>query len=401
MQFPFYVCELTKEQKEIFSNHFVENDNRFYFEGIWFRNQRQENKKASGYVDETTQNRRYIQFYDAYETINEAGKDYLVIKDSFVYVSNTLKKEETLEYKNKILNSLNKANFIKLSENHFKNDNLEVELKEYDVHPKNIEGNITFPTNYCSLDVIVHTSNYLCKEENDRMWTLSTKMFRQLDIRENPTYIKDINELKKYLPAQVEMGCGPSINVGIPPLYEMHETYKVQNHSTGRFYFGKEDDLITSIIEDSKKMYERFSKVPKVIIQSKPTKGYDTFAKLYKKGIFVGTVFNNNFDRLVKRYGIPEKILRIYDKGTYLPQVQFDKSAKSLICFGTHADRRQIQHQARAANKQIVFIDPEGFYNESGFEPYPIEGPKTGDLIYKKTFEEAMIDFEKEFSKEC
>lgn len=111
----------------------------------------------------------------------------------------------------------------------------------------------------------------------------------------------------------------------------------------------------------------------------------------------MGTVFNNNFDRLVKRFNIPEKILRIYDKGTYLPKVEFDKNAKSLICIGTHADRRQVQRQARQEGKQIIFIDPEGFYGENGFEPYLIEGPKTGDIILKMTFEQAMEQFKKAF----
>jgi len=399
MEFPFYVCELTKEQKEIFLKHFVEKDNRFYFEGIWFRNQRKENQKVSGYIDETTKKRRYIQFYDAYEISKKDGKDYLIVKDSFIYVSNTFQKEEVIEYKLKVLDALEKSGFIKLEKNHYKKDDLEVELIEYDIHPKNKEGNVTFPENYSSLDVIIHTTNYLCKQENERMWKLSTKMFRQADKRENPIYITDLKELKKYLPAQIEMGCGPSITAGIPPLYKMHETYKVQNHDTGKFYFSKDDDLIVNIIKNTQKMYERFSYVPRVIIQSKPTKAYDTFAKLYHNGIFTGTVLNNNFDRLVRRYNIPEKILRIYDKESYLPKIEFSKEAKSLICIGTHADRRKVQCQARAAGKQIIFIDPEGFYSENGFEPYLIEGPKNEDIILKTTFEEAMKQFEKEFLK--
>lgn len=400
MKFPFYVCQLSKEEKEIFLNHFVEKDNKFYFEGIWFRNQRPENKKASGYIDQTTQKRRYIQFYDAYEVKEENGKNFLTIKDSFIYVSNTFALPEILEYKQKVLRALKNSKFEKINDNHFKKENLEVELKEYNVHPKNKEANVVFPENYCSLDITIHTTGYFCQEENNRMWTLSTKMFRQPDVRENPTYITSIEQLKKYLPAQVEMGCGPSLAAGIPPLYEMHETYKVQNHDTGKFYFADEDDLIVNIIENPLKMYERFSFVPKVIIKSKPTQGYETFAKLYHKGVFTGTVLNNNFDRLVKRFGIPEKILRIYDKGTYLPKVEFDNKAKSLICFGTHADRRQVQRQARQAGKQVIFIDPEGFYNKNGFEPYPIEGPKAGDIIFKTTFENAMQEFAKAFLQE-
>jgi hypothetical protein len=390
MKFPYYVCPVTKQQKQIFEDHFTQEDNRFYFEGIWFRNQRPENKEVSGYVDESTQKRRYVQFHDAYEIQEKDEQDYLAIKDTFVYVSNTYSKPEIEAYEKKVLLALNKAGFKVSKKNIFTKDNMQVELIKYDVHPKNNEGDITFPKDYMSLDVIIRTKNYDCQKENDRMWTLSTKMFRLKDKRQEPTYINSIEEIEDYLPAQIEMGCGPSIEVGIPPLFEMHESYKVQNHDTGKFYFAEEDDLIVNIITNPEKMYERFSYVPKTILKSEPTKAYNTFAELYKKGVFTGTVLNNNFDRLVKRYNIDEKILRIYDKATYLPQINFDKNAKSLICIGAHADRRQVQRQARKAGKKVIFIDPEGFYTKDGFEEYPIEGPQTSDFIYKTTFEKAM-----------
>ena len=399
MKFPFYVCKLTMEQKELFNNHFTDENGNFCFEGIWFRNQRPENALASGYIDETTKKRRYVQFYDTYKTITEGGNDYLVIADTFVYVSNTFQKEEILKYENKILAALKEAGFTQVNEGFYKKDDFEVMLTKYDVHPKNKLAEVTFPNNYTSLDVTIKTKGYDCKKENDRMWKLSTKMFRQLDKRGEPTYINSIDEIEEYLPAQIEMGCGPSIEAGIPALHMMHESYKVQNHKTKKFYFADEDDLLVNIIKEPEKMYERFSNVPKTIVESKPTKAYDTFAKLYKSGIFCGTVLNNNFDRLVKRFGIDEFILRIYDKNKYLPKIEFDKNAKSLICIGTHADRRQVQKQARAAGKKVIFIDPEGFTTKNGFVPYPIEGPQTGDLILKMPFNKAMELFSEKYLK--
>lgn len=398
MEFPYKVCELTKEQTKLFQEHFAEHDGKFYFEGIWFRNQRPENKSKSGYINETTQDRRYVQFYDAYDVVKEEGKNYLRVADTYVYVSSTYDKKALKQYKNKILKALKEEKFVKKANGIFEKNNLVVELKEYKTHPKNEEAEVTFPKNYKSLDVIFRTKGYNRQDQNEKMWRLSTKMFRNLDKREEPTYIENIEEIKKYLPAQIEMGCGPSIEVNIPPLYEMHESYKVQSHEqNGKFYFKEEDDLMVNLIKHTQTMYERFSSVPQVIIKAKPTKAYDIFAKLYKQDLFVGTVLNNNFDRLVKRYNIPEFILRIYEKDKYLPKIDFDPRAKSLICFGTHADRRQVQRQARKAGLKVIFIDPEGFYNGNGFEPYPIEGPRTGDLILKTTFEKAMELFQKEF----
>ena len=391
MKFPFVACDLTKKEADIFKNHFAEHDGRLYFEGVWFRNQRIENKNKSGYKDETTKDRRYVHFYDAYEVKKEENKNHLTIADTYVYVSSTYKKAEIKKYKNKILKALKQASFKKIDKGIYQKDNVVVEMVDYKIHPKNEESKATFPKNYASLDVIYRTKGYNRKDVTERVWHLSTKMFRQLDEREEPTYINSIEEIKDFLPAQIEMGCGPSIEVGIPPLYEMHESYKVQSHEEdGKFYFREGDDLMVNLITKPEEMYKRFSYVPKVIIKATPTEVYDTFAKLYNKGIFRGTVLNNNFDRLVKRYEIPEFILRIYDKDRYLPKIQFDKEAKSLIVIGAHADRRQVQKQARAAGKKVIFIDPEGFYNEGGFEPYPIEGPKSGDFIYKTTFEKAM-----------
>ena len=397
MKFPFYVCPLTIEQKTLFNNYFTEKDGKFYFEGIWFRNQRPENKLASGYIDETTQKRRYVQFYDSYKTVTDGDNHYLVVADTFVYVSNTFQKQEIINYEQKVLNALNEANFTKINENLYAKDDFEVELIKYDVHPKNIEANVTFPDDYSSLDITIKTKGYDCKKENEKMWKLSTKMFRKPDTRGEPTYITSIDELEEYLPAQIEMGCGPSIEVGIPPLHMMHESYKVQNHKTKKFYFADQDDLITSIITEPEKMYKLFSYVPKTLVQSTPSKAYHVFADLYKSGVFCGTVLNNNFDRLVKRFDIDEFILRIYEKDDYLPEIKFDENAKSLICIGTHADRRQVQKQAREAGKKVIFIDPEGFYTENGFEPYPIEAPQTGDLILKTTFEDAMNMFSKKY----
>jgi hypothetical protein len=56
-----------------------------------------------------------------------------------------------------------------------------------------------------------------------------------------------------------------------------------------------------------------------------------------------------------------------------------------------------VQKQAREQGLKVIFIDPEGFYNQNGFEPYLLEEPKTGDLILKTTFEEAMESFAKKY----
>lgn len=393
MKFPIKLAKLTNEEKDIFFNNFANENGTFDFEGVWFRNQRKENARQSGWTGEGDERRRYIQFYDTYKVIQENNEHFLSVSQSYIYVSSTYPKEETDKYYNKIVSALKENGFKELEENNFNKQDLFVKLIKYNNHPKNQEHNIAFPENYTSVDIVITSPNYEYQNIYNRMWKLSTKMFRLPGKRGNPTYINSVKDILPYLPAQIEMGCGPSIEVGIPPLYMMHETYKVQNHDTAKFYFGDEDNLVLNIIKNPQKMYEKFSYVPTVCLQAKPTPAYDIFGEMFKRSHFSGTVLNNNFDRLVKRYGIDEMILRIYNKDTYLPEFNFSENVKSLICIGTHADRRQVQKQAREKGLKIIFIDPEGFYNENGFEPYPIEAPQTGDLILKTTFEQAMQEF--------
>ena len=382
------VAKLSPKQAEIFNKYFVANEECLNFEGCWLRNQRPENARQSGYIDETTQRRRYIHFYDSYVDKFVDGQHNLALSKYYLYVTNTLPVEEIDAYYNKILEALKIGQFVEIKKNNYVNSNdTQVIITKYDTHPQNTSE---FPDNYKSLDIVVCSKNYDYKQIQDRMWKLSRKMFRIPDKRENPTYVNDIKDILQYLPAQVEMGCGPSIGANIPPLYEMHETYKVQNHVTGKFYFAEQDDLLFNLISKEKEMREKFAKVPMACISAELTEGYKTFGEMYKKGYFKGIVYNNNFDRLVRRMDIPETILRVYDIDKYIPQCNFEPDVKSLVCIGCHADRRQVQRQARQKGLKVIFIDPEGFYNKDGFEPYLIEGPRDGDIILKTTFEDAM-----------
>lgn len=382
----FEITKLNQSQAEIFDKYFLE-DGKFCFEGCWLRNQRPENAKKSGYIDETTARRRYVHFYDTYVDEIKNGEHYLALADYYLYVTNTLPVEEIVDYENKIKKAIQIAKFEKIDDELYTRENTEIIIKKYKNHPRNTE---IFPKNYESLDIVIRSKGYDYSQIQDRMWKLSKKMYRMPDKRENPTYTKDVKDILQYLPAQIEMGCGPSIDAGIPPLHEMHETYKVQNHISGKFYFADQDDLLYNVILDEQKMRKKFAEVPIKCISAQFTEGYKDFGELYKKGYFKGIVFNNNFDRIVKRMDIPEKILRIYDINKYIADVTFEDDVKSLICMGCHADRRQVERQARAKGLKIIFIDPEGYQTKDGFEQYLIEGPKDDDIIVNLTFEQAM-----------
>lgn len=378
MKFPYKICKLTNNEVNIFNKYFA-TKGEFVFEGIWFRSQEEVNKNVSGYIDNTTRNRRTIH----YNHVFYVKDNYLMVKSSYIYLSIRLNNNEYDKYLNDIINTLENNNYIK-NNNIYIKDNLNIMINKYDKHPYD-----EIIDNYKTVDIIVKSDNLNNTDKLfNQVWNLQVKGIREKDTRGNPKYINDFNELKEYFPMAVELGCGPSIEAGVIPLYKLHEIYKVQRHSDGKFYFGTSDTLIKQIIEKDNVKFDEFYEIIAECIKAKPTNFHYNLKKMYDKKLFTMNLFNNNFDRLCKRIGINENILRVYNIENYFPKVIFDKDVKALICIGTHADRRFIQRQARNQGLKIIYVDPEGFNTDNEFFKYEIEGAKDEDYILKMTASE-------------
>lgn len=378
MKFPYKICKLTNNEVNIFNKYFA-TKGEFVFEGIWFRSQEEVNKNVSGYIDNTTRNRRTIH----YNHVFYVKDNYLMVKSSYIYLSIRLNNNEYDKYLNDIINTLENNNYIK-NNNIYIKDNLNIMINKYDKHPYD-----EIIDNYKTVDIIVNSDNLNNTDKLfNQVWNLQVKGIRERDTRGNPKYINDFNELKEYFPMAVELGCGPSIEAGVMPLYKLHEIYKVQRHSDGKFYFGTSDTLIKQIIEKDNVKFDEFYEIIAECIKAKPTNFHYNLKKMYDKKLFTMNLFNNNFDRLCKRIGINENILRVYKIENYFPKVIFDKDVKALLCIGTHADRRLIQRQARNQGLKIIYVDPEGFNTDNEFFKYEIEGAKDEDYILKMTASE-------------
>lgn len=333
MKFPYKICKLTNNEVNIFNKYFA-TKGEFVFEGIWFRSQEEVNKNVSGYIDNTTRNRRTIH----YNHVFYVKDNYLMVKSSYIYLSIRLNSNEYDKYLNDIINTLENNNYIK-NNNIYIKDNLNIMINKYDKNPYD-----EIIDNYKTVDIIVKSDNLNNTDKLfNQVWNLQVKGIRERDTRGNPKYINDFNELKEYFPMAVELGCGPSIEAGVMPLYKLHEIYKVQRHSDGKFYFGTSDTLIKQIIEKDNVKFDEFYEIIAECIKAKPTNFHYNLKKMYDKKLFTMNLFNNNFDRLCKRIGINENILRVYNIENYFPKVIFDKDVKALLCIGTHADRRLIQ----------------------------------------------------------
>lgn len=378
MKFPYKICKLTNNEVNIFNKYFA-TKGEFVFEGIWFRSQEEVNKNVSGYIDNTTRNRRTIH----YNHVFYVKDNYLMVKSSYIYLSIRLNNNEYDKYLNDIINTLENNNYIK-NNNIYIKDNLNIMINKYDKHPYD-----EIIDNYKTVDIIVKSDSLNNTDKLfNQVWNLQVKGIRERDTRGNPKYINDFNELKEYFPMAVELGCGPSIEAGVMPLYKLHEIYKVQRHSDGKFYFGTNDTLIKQIIEKDNVKFNEFYEIIAECIKAKPTNFHYNLKKMYDKKLFTMNLFNNNFDRLCKRIGINENILRVYNIENYFPKVIFDKDVKALLCIGTHADRRFIQRQARNQGLKIIYVDPEGFNTDNEFFKYEIEGAKDEDYILKMTASE-------------
>ena len=378
MKFPYKICKLTNNEVNIFNKYFATKD-EFVFEGIWFRSQEEVNKNVSGYIDNTTRNRRTIH----YNHVFYVKDNYLMVKSSYIYLSIRLNNNEYDKYLNDIINTLENNNYIK-NNNIYIKDNLNIMINKYDKHPYD-----EIIDNYKTVDIIVKSDNLNNTDKLfNQVWNLQVKGIRERDTRGNPKYINDFNELKEFFPMAVELGCGPSIEAGVMPLYKLHEIYKVQRHSDGKFYFGTSDTLIKQIIEKDNVKFDEFYEIIAECIKAKPTNFHYNLKKMYDKKLFTMNLFNNNFDRLCKRIGINENILRVYNIENYFPKVIFDKDVKALLCIGTHADRRFIQRQARNQGLKIIYVDPEGFNTDNEFFKSEIEGAKDEDYILKMTASE-------------
>ncbi len=397
IKIPFLVTTLTEEEVATFKT-FYEKPHRGLernkLEGIWFRTQTESNKALSKWSGPEDRRRRIVHFFDEYGVSNINGTNYLQLEKTFLYLSVSLPINELDEYINKIKKKIKGTVSSVCNEDaeiHYYDD-LVLKLRRYHEHPMDIQSGRKLPSEYETIDITVKSQNFMPTDEFlEKPWQLFKKGIRSTGVKGYPQYITDPTELVKYLPAQIELGCGPSIESNIPPLYTMHETYKVQNHE-GQYYIGPdEDDLIVSLLDNPEYTYQNFTSMFKKCVVAKPSESHYFIKKMFDLGYFVGDVLSNNFDMLCERVGVAENLLRTTIPEKFFPTINFHQDAKSLIVIGSHADRKHVQLQARLKGLKVIHIDPEGYYLHDGtFKEYPLEAPKDEDIVYRSTAKDGL-----------
>lgn len=374
---------------------FVDTGRKFS-NGLWFRTQEECNMDYSGWRRDSDKRRRLIQFYDEYGVV---GNKFCIL-NCYLWMSLAFPKEEISKYVENIKRLLKQGSWRKKNAICYEKEDLEFIFKEERELQEDIICKRNFPENYHFLTITLKSKGYkIPKDVLDLPWKLFNQGIRTPDQRETPTYSKDLSILKKYLPAQIELGCGPSIEAGIDPLYSYHTIYSVQDHKTKKFFLSPDSDTILyDLLSDTNQYLVKISQMYRKMLLAEPTSFHYVLREMVEKGLIVEPILSNNFDGLCEQVGMQTIFVRDYLKYFRFKEFEFNPKAKSYLVFGCHSDRRFLQKLARERGLKVIYIDPEFFKEEGKYRSYPLEGPKDEDIVINMTCAEFINNYKKTFS---
>lgn len=402
MNLPFIIKKgLTQEQADKWRKQFVDNK-RTVFESIWRRTQDERNANLSGWRSSDDKRRRMIHFYDQYEVKKEKEGYTFELVAPYLWLSLAFPKTEISLYKLKINSALQTGGWVKDQ----KSNNLEEIYTRGDIiliitnplfYKQDKKANRVFPDGYRFLDItLTSKKTQIPKDRLEHPWSVLNTGIRKKDKAGCPRKLVNLKELEAYLPMQLELGCGPSVELGIPPLHYLHKVYSVSDPITHKFVMSPDQDrLISDLFSNPEEFFLHSSVLYLQSIVSVPNEFFLLLKELESKQLLVGDVITNNFDGLVSLVGLKERYVRQYEEMKIIPHIDFHPKAKSLFVIGTHADRRRIQRSARDHGLKIIYVDPEGYYENGIFRSYPLESPQDNDFLVKMT----ATDFAREFRK--
>ena len=402
MRFPFVVIpELTTRQRERYLRHINSDESgwhRRWTESIWRRHQHASNAQLSGWKSENDARRRLIHFYDEYGLEGNA----FVLRNAYLSLNLTLPAEDIDEYRQSTLERL-RAGGWSCGERHGSGEewtrgDLCAVFSIVNLHAQDAERGF-YPPGYRHMEIRLCTSGYrLPPGLHERPW----RWFYEVGLRPilptgRPSYVGP-EAIASQLPAQVELGCGPSTEAGVPHLSNLHRIYGVSKPDFSFVFRAAEDNLL-DVFAAPEESYRRMTDIYRACAVAEPTPFYHALCDLWSRGYFVGPIITNNFDCLCADMGLPEMSLRRYDREAYFPlyrderqeEAEFDPRARSLLVIGVHADRRLAQLRARRRGLKVIYIDPERYMAPDGTPiPYPVEAPQDGDLFVRATAGEAL-----------
>lgn len=406
MKIPYSVYEISDEKviktwDDVYAKSKGTRNDKTVEESLWRRTQDIRNRNVSGWKDKNDKRRKVVYYRHEYDLDKSGGVPVVVLAGTYVYACLTLPKNEIEEYVGVLSSSLKRGGWNLLRDNQlssiYQSNDLLLDIVRYkktEQHPFEYDK---FPKEYQSLEVRLYSRNTKVDERLlTKPWTVLRSGLRRKLKRGQPKYLDNPSDILQFLPAQIELGCGPSYEAGVPPLHELHYRYSINEPLSKKFIISAtEDHFLVDLISDTEKKYIELTDIFVKILSARLTSFYSVLGKLFSCGQLVGPVITNNFDGLHLKLGLNELYVRKYEESKIVPKINFDSRAHSLLVVGSHADRRFIQESARQRGLQVIYIDPEGWLIENEFFPYPLESPQDQDIIFKKTASEFFLELEK------
>ncbi|MDT3396654.1 hypothetical protein RKE29_08370 [Streptomyces sp. B1866] len=398
MDIPYIVIDqLTPLQQRKWGTHFCGADRpRYIEEGIWRRTQEQATAAQSGWTGEKDARRRVLHYRYRYGLVPTTAAPAIGLTDLYLFHSATAPGDEIAAHEDTVRAALLTGGWrpAPIGTQWTRRD-LRCVLTLHDVHPQDVVAGRTLPEGYRTLDVQITSADYTPPPVvRQRPWDVLATGIRVKSRPGTPTMIPDLSVLADHLPFQVEIGCGTSVEAGIPPLHRLHEVYRVTDRQGDeprehRFTLSPASDpLLREVLTEPEEKTGEFTEMFKACFLAEPTPAMHALKALQDAGHLVGPVITNNFDVLAARAGLRECFMRRYDQA--VPDVEWVEGAKALLVVGLHADRRRVQARARERGMRVVYLDPEGFWHDGTFRPYPLEAPQDGDLVCRKPAAEGL-----------
>lgn len=359
----------------------------FVHEGLWRRTQDERNAPKSGRRSDLDQRRKIIYVKETYSIIDRAnGSQDLALMSVFLWVLILCPDSEGYEYRQLLREGRLQGGWREINKRCFARGDLRLHQRSFLTHPHDELRGRKVPTGYSYFEFVLGSHQFaLTSVEEEQVWNVVDCGIRRPDTRGTPRIVTDIREILEFFPMQLEIGCGPSTEIGVPPLHVLHQAYGLSEIRTGRFLITPEHDcLFNGITRDPEGFFRFASRICVSSVSVPLGVFYPLVKQMYDIGHIVGPVITHNFDGILRHIDVPFDKVRRYTE-VYMEDYPFDPRAKSLLVVGVHADRRKIQAAARKAGLQVIYVDPEGFSKEDGFVPYLLESPQCSDILMKTT----------------
>lgn len=381
---------LPPESAQRWQRQFV-SSGRTALQSIWRRHQFDWNRESSGY-QEGDARRKILQYKDGYELSEGAGGLELSIARPYLWVTVAMPKEEVFDYEDMVLGALEAGGWQAEPDDEsryakrFVRDGFVFEYSLKNEQEEDALQDRTFPDGYIHFEAVFRGEAVdLSPEERFLPWGVVNASYRPKDIRGEPTVLDDVGAIRDLLPMQVELGCGPSVEAGLPPLHYLHEIYRIQDKEGHFIYGAPSDDLLVEVLTRTNDFYRKAGLLYGHALTAELPDFYKLIKDLHDEGTVVGDVITNSIDGLCHEAGLPEQNVRRYERSLLVPDMQFDPRAKSLLVVGSHADRRLTRKAARRSGLQVIYVDPEGYEENGEFIAAPMEAPKDEDIHYRMT----------------